>query len=521
MKNNTDNWLYINSLLNTYIKPQRIPHILIFFNLIISLYLATQLNIWIDESYSLATTGKDIIYAFNQAIKFELQPPLYFLILNIWRSVNHSIIWARLFSVFCITLTIYLVPKLCQRYLKEIHPAWVMAFVAFNPFIFWAALEIRVYAFGILLSALLLLFFYDGYLTEIPQNKAQIWYVIVAILSLYTQYYLGFILVANGCVILGFKRWLSLRNYIIAMSIVGICFLPMLLYVKSQVSEHTQSIQINMSLFQAIQHLSRKVIALLFRAEWIPDQQRNNFGFYIVIWSGAIALGFQTYKNRRLIINTDIALLIITFIVSGFFIVLILKIIGENLHTRYIYLMYLPLVFSLYSILKISNFLGRKKTHQFLTIWTVIILIFNFSSLYFTYKPMAKLGDYNRVASYIIAHEKPNQPILVFHAELALPLAYYYFGENQIVTIPKGQDFIKYDLHDFVLKNENQIFDAIANTGSDGKNIWLLTDGICNYLDIDFNCNILDDFINKYYTEKLQINFYRSSLKFLERKENY
>lgn len=518
MKNPAKNWSQINFIVNTYIKPQKIGPMLIFLNLIISLYLATQLNIWVDEAYSLATTGKDISYALNQAIKFELQPPLYFLILNIWRSINNSIIWARLFSVFCITATIYLVPKLSQRYLKEIHPNWVMAFVAFNPFIFWAALEIRVYAFGTLLSALLLLLFYDGYLAENPHNKAQLWYIFVAILSLYTQYYLGFLLCANGCVILYFKRWHSLRNYVIAMTIVGIAFLPMLFYVKSQVSEHTQTVQINVSFFQAIKYFSRKAIGLLFRAEWIPDQQRDNLGFYIVISMVAITLGFQTYKNRRFITNNDITLLIINFVIAIFLITLILKIIGDLLNTRHIYLMYLPLVFMLYSLLRLVNVFGRKNLIRFLSIWTVITLIFNISSLYFIYKPMAKSGDYNRVASYLMAYEKPNQPILTFNSELALPLSHYYVGKNQIVPIPKAENFIKFDLQDFVLYDEKEIFESIAKIGSDGKNIWLFTDGICAYLNVNYNCEILDNFVTKYYTEKLQINFYRSSLKFLERK---
>ena len=70
-----------------------------------------------------------------------------------------------------------------------------------------AALEIRVYALVILISSLLLLFLYNGYLTDLPNKNAKIWYIIFSILGLYTQYYIGFLLVANAFVLLIMKRW--------------------------------------------------------------------------------------------------------------------------------------------------------------------------------------------------------------------------------------------------------------------------------------------------------------------------
>ena len=79
-------------------------HLIVCLNLAITVPLAAILNIWTDEAYTLNTTGKNLSYALVQAINFESQAPLYFILLNIWRSVNDSIFWARLFSIICVVL---------------------------------------------------------------------------------------------------------------------------------------------------------------------------------------------------------------------------------------------------------------------------------------------------------------------------------------------------------------------------------------------------------------------------------
>jgi len=235
-------WIRIKSLVIFCSQTGILLPILIFLNFSITLSLAANLNIWTDEAYSLNTTGKDIGYALHQALYFELQPPLYFILLNLWRSLNSSFLFARLFSILCITLAIYVVAGVSRRFLKEIPPCLVAASVAFNPFVIWAAVEIRLYAFAILLSALLLLSFFDGYLTEVSQAKARWCYLVFSALAIYTQYYLGFLLVANAVALLVVKRWYALRNYIFGMSVVGLCFTPMLMILFYQIDAHTQAI---------------------------------------------------------------------------------------------------------------------------------------------------------------------------------------------------------------------------------------------------------------------------------------
>ena len=142
----------------------------------------------------------------RQALAYELQAPLYFALLNLWRIPSESIFHARLFSVACTVLMLILVVGITRRYLPKLHPAWIVAVLAVHPFTIWAATEIRVYALVTLLSAVLIRLFFDGFLAATPQNRVRWGYYVVALLSLYTYYFLGFLLLAQGCALLVQRR---------------------------------------------------------------------------------------------------------------------------------------------------------------------------------------------------------------------------------------------------------------------------------------------------------------------------
>ncbi len=67
-------------------------------NLLVTLPLAWLLNIWQDEAYTLQTTSNGVAYAFHQALSFEQNAPLYFVLISLWRSLGDGIFYLRLFS---------------------------------------------------------------------------------------------------------------------------------------------------------------------------------------------------------------------------------------------------------------------------------------------------------------------------------------------------------------------------------------------------------------------------------------
>ncbi len=490
--------------------------ILIFLHLSITLFLAANLNIWTDEAYSLQTSGKDVGYAIHQALYFELHPPLYFILLNLWRSFNSSLFFARLFSVLCTALAIYVVAGISQRFLKEIHPCWVAASVAFNPFVIWVAVEIRLYAFAILLSALLLLLFFDGYLTEVPQTKARWFYVLFSVLALYTQYYFGFLLVANALTLLVLRRWCALLGYFFGMIIVALCFTPIILiihYIHYQSAVHIQTTTSVSSFFEGFAFMFQKAanytLPVIESASLTSSLRKILIPFFFILVAVSIKKIYRFIAIRHTaILTTNLILFIVFFAFFNLF--------GPQfLEPQHTIIFFIPTILFVFAVVK---GIPRKNA---LLIWTVVTMFFYSTSLYTTYKPMAKIGDWDRVASYIMAAEKPSQAILAFDQESAMNLAYYYSGSNAIVPIPKELDFQTYDVHDFVLKDEKQIFTALSRVSGDHQFIWLVNQTKCMYADVNFNCGILEKFVNKYYSVESTKNFFKSRVRLLHWKLSY
>jgi Dolichyl-phosphate-mannose-protein mannosyltransferase len=482
--------------------------LLILLHLGITITLSLLLNIWIDEAFTFHTTGKDLAYAFNQALRFELQPPLYFILLNLWRKLNDSIFFARLFSALCAGLTLYTIIHLSRRYLREVSPAWIVAALAFNPFLIWAAVEMRVYALVLLLSALLLLLFFDGFLEDEPRFISRLLYVLVSILALYTQYYLGFLLVGNFVALLVLRRWRSLLAYLLSMCVVAICFAPMLSVAHSQTLTFT-SPAVESSPFR--QSLIR--IIWLVREYLLPGGTESlEFFRRWILRLFFLSIPLLLIKYRHRVRFPQVAIWTILS-VSALAFLMILYLAGESaLQDRHTALLFLPTMLSAFAIITL---VARRRG---LVIALVIALLFNAASLSVMYRPLAKNGDWNRVASYIMASEKQGQAILVFHGGNALPLSYCYKGTNVIVPLPRGDSFETYDVRNYVLKDESEIAAALSIVPGDHQQLWLVTYDQCQSFGVDYNCGILEGYVERHYNVASDKTFYQSRVRLLQRK---
>ena len=483
--------------------------LLILSHLIITLILAYKLNIWVDEAFSLNTTGKNVGYAFDQAIHFELQAPLYFVLLSVWRKISASIFFARLFSVLCMALTLKVVAGLSRRFFKGLHPGWVVAGVAFNPFTIYAAVEIRVYALVILLSALLLLCFFDGYLSARPRPRARVLYLLLSILALYTYYYLGFLLVANAFVLLLLRRWRLLFIYLAGMIGVGAACAPAFIVALQQKAAATKDMHDTFTLTRGLGHIFWRIKDYLLPVEWEPSavwrQWILRFGYIVILF-------FLIKRKRRSLTVSNIAIWTITVITSLFFLIVLMRNGETLLQSRHTAVLFLPVIFSAFALVRI---ISRRKA---LIIWTSVTLFFYATSLYVLYRPMAKYGDWKRVASYLMASAKPGQPILVFHAGAALPLSHYYSGPNPLVPLPRENSFKSFDYNNYALRDEKEISEALSRVPGSKEQLWLVTDEQCKYGDIDYHCEILEDYTGKYYTVESDKRFFHSEVKLLRRR---
>lgn len=476
----------------------------------LSLVLAYFLDIRFDEAFTLNTTSHGISYAFYQALKFEQQAPLYFVLLSIWRKVDSSIFFARLFSVLLVPFVVWASAEAAKRYVKNVNPLLIAAAISLHQMLIWSALEIRLYSMMMLLSALLLLLFHDGYLSENPQRRSRILYIVVSVISLYTQYYLGFQLVAGAAALLMLRRWRTLFNYLIDMAIVCLFFAPMIFVIKKQVSVVGGQTILSFSIKEMAKEIYQRIVRLSIATEWIEFE-------FIRRWFSRIAVlaivGLLAVKIHRARLREDLVLCAMTLVLLAFF-CLTFFLVGvpalQHKHMSNLVLLLTLLPFSALSFLKDKRIIWG---------WLGLMLFLNIGSLHAAYKPMAKPGDFRRVAQYLMANEKPNQPVLIFHADAFFPISYYYHGQNNLVPIPQKNDFDSWNPRENVLKDEKQITDLIDGQPNDPERFWLVHDGRCVHGGLPLNCKILEDAIEKYFVVESTREFFEpTTVRLLRRK---
>lgn len=480
-------------------------------HLALVLPLAALLNIWADETYSLHTTSRDVAYALDQATHFEVQPPLYFIMLTLWRTLSPSLLWARLFSVTCSALTLVVVNQLARRLWPERHPAWCVAAVACHPFFVWAAVEARVYALTVLCSSLMVLWFFEGYWTETPRPKARWQYWLVVVVGLYVQYYLGFLAAAQVGVLLLLRRWQAFLQYLRFAVVAGVAILPLLWLVFVQTHTHSYLLHGALPLLDAADFLWKRVFDFALPAEWPPL-----IGVRDLLLSGSalFVMGWCWRKSQRTVWSERSALWIMAALLTLCFIVVATQLGWKELMgRRHTAALFLPVLCAVFSVMAAAP----KKV--IFPLWALVLLCFNGVTLAYEYRKMAKLGDWDRVAQYVMHAEKPGQTILIFPGEWEPSFVHHYQGSNRVVALPRGETFQTYDLRKFVLYDEQDILGSFSMQSRDMATVWLVSydSGSCETMGIHFGCEVLNDFIQKYYFVEIDRTFFSSRVRLLRR----
>ena len=492
-------------------------------HLTIALPLACVLNIWMDEASTLFTTQPGFFQTFNNVFADEKQAPLYFLILSVWRTFNDSIFFARLFSVLCGAFAVFSFHRLTRKFFSEFGANFITVLFAIHPYLIWASVEIRVYSTVILLSILLLKFFDEGFFDEEvfhrdgkTLNKARIFYLLTAVIALYTSYYLGFMLVGNFCALIVSRRFAATRSYFLQMLIVGACVLPILLVIRQQFAINTSGFTEEKSIIEGLKILWNHAFSLTFPIDPAPDSEPS-FITVVRIWFlrfsvAAVVLFLLKDKfrkaNEKLLIFGTTTAIITAFLLAAYFLLGV-----EYIAFRHVAVLFVPLF--LWSGLLTANVLPEKILVFFVV---ALAVLFPYSKIYKQYPNFAKRGDWARVARFLEENEKPNQPIIIFQNYDALSLPFYYKGVNRILPDEK---FFAWTLEDSPV-SENAFKDqtafVISEIPPDAREIWLATEEVCQDKKTAAACRPLENFLEANYTVIETRDFYLERVRLLRKK---
>lgn len=464
---------------------------------VVAIYLSNELNVWEDETYSLHTSSNSIPSVISQSYNFEGQPPVYFILLSLWRLINPGIFFARLFSLLLIAFSALFFHRIVRLISGNDSTRWLVIIFLLNPFTLWAALEIRTYALLIFLSSVSIYYFFRFYI----DNKIKYLYIFltICIIGLYTQYFFSFLifaLVFSVLLLKGWKMFFKISLYLIPVVLI---FLPNLFFVSNQLAlVQSQKFEYSIiSRLSAVLHtpqdymLALNIVPFGLSIRWII---KITFVVLLVYAYFKLFRNFKAQSNTHLekinLILISIAVLIILYSA-------VVAITGMRYNNKYLAIAF-PLFMLLFSIFKIHSSLYRKLIFGIISVYFALVLVLN-------YKYPIKYYDFKSVAKYIIKIQRPNEPILFFSKVLMPPFSYYYYGHNPLVPLPA----LTYD-NNYYQQNINdtsELRKSIEKIITASKSYILITDTLYrSFYDLKMNKKMVDICLNAHYKITLDTN---------------
>lgn len=496
-------------------------------HLAIALPLAWYLNIWSDEASSLYST-ESISFAFQHSAIIERQAPLYFWLLSLWRGIDGSIFFARLLSVAFMLGAIWLFAGTALRMLNSRRGAVLAtAFFALHPIAIWASTEIRVYALVILLSIVLVRLFFAAFFGDAEpgtagrKTTAKVLFAFTSIVALYTNYYLGFLLVGLFASLVVSGKFRPAVQYLAVMAATAVAASPLAIVFQSQLAVNTTDIGQTPTVIDGMRHLWNHVLTFILPADIRTSFEASTVGL-IRLWivRAAIALLAVTAAFRwRRITRRTVALGVISSTILAGLLTAYFFVGGSLVELRHASVLFAPLL--LFGASLINDLLAARDTaserfRYFALFLTLLAAAFFWYALVNHYPGWTKNGDWERVATYIEQNERPGQPIVVFHTYDALALPYHYHGPNRVLPDERFFDF------DFGVPTPERISERTAFTISkipaDAAEIWLVVNDGCKQPGV---CDEFQRYINENFELMDQRAFYRNNVMLLRRRRAY
>jgi hypothetical protein len=471
---------------------------IIYFGVIV--FLNGYLNVWEDEVCSLDTSSKTLLYAIHQSFNFELQPPVYFLLLTLWRWVSGSILWARLLSVFFILLTQVILYNYVKKKTETKFATIITILFLLNPVTFYAILEIRLYALLILLSLMLWIQFKSTYYDEKIAPGKRTLYIIISILGLYTQYYFGFLLFSFGIVLLLQKNFKPLLIYILDMIFPLLTIVLIIPKIYMSASLHFAYVPTDFKGFTDLWIEIRRLVPNRIFEYFLPIDFNGPKNLMDWIFKFILLILF-IFSIKREDLKKEIQQLFPTIVsvsvILLFFVFLLNKFGPYWIQFRYTTVWFIPLFFLF------CYMLGQLK-NKLVIFWAIFFaFIFIYGNLN-RYGQLYKVNDIRSLATYVETNEKVNEPIFIYRNIMADHLRYYYNGINEITPIPKAYSYVKWDPDSYRVSSKD--IDELKNKLKHYTNFYFIIDTY-SLIGVDDDEKLLLNFFNENFVLKQKKSF--------------
>ena len=177
------------------------------------LYLTQSL--WRDEAFSV-WIARDSLSELIRRTSGDFNPPLYYVLLHYWmRIFGKSEIALRGLSILFFILFLFVTYKFARKLFTTHAAAWTTTlFMLVNPMLLYFAFELRMYSLLVLLVTTSMYFLY---------TKQWKWYILSTTLGMYTQPFMGFVILAQSVYLVLTK---NLKQTLINGMTIMLLYLP-------------------------------------------------------------------------------------------------------------------------------------------------------------------------------------------------------------------------------------------------------------------------------------------------------
>ena len=429
-------------------------------------YLCYTLNIWEDETYSLNTSSKGLKYALIQSFRFEGQPPLYFLILTLWRMISPTIFFSRLLSLIFFISGALVFRKLLMRH-KILHAKLFTLLFLIMPYGMYFATEIRTYALLIFLSSLNL--YYFSSIIHEKGNQRQYWVLfLINIMGMLSQYLFAVLIISQVLVLMKFRKP-GIKNILILISPIIIVFLISFPFLFNQITSHQVE---NKDVFKdLLVKIGRTVQNMVFSFHKVPDKEmiKTPLKLVFLIFTG-ILVYLQFFKEKKDSEAIRIFLYLTTISLIGFYLFFILFQI--RYFDKYLAVIY-PLVLLMYFLSINTSWKGILK------VFLIVFILYNATINIFNYSGNAKTYDYRGLVKFLNELNQEKAPVFVYRRALALSLSMYNSDSLQLVQVPYPIDYKQYQ--PIGIEGSEELLALVHEKLDEGEVFYVVSDDSVNY----------------------------------------
>jgi len=491
MQEDKNNWSLLNFYFKKFINPFSL---IIFFQFVFYILLILNREVWVDEAYSLTTSSFRLSDIFFISLNFEGNPPLYFLLLGIWRTIDSSIFFARILSIALTIIGTGVFYKILRFFMKKKHALILTVLIVFNPYIIFIALNVRYYAFAFLLGNLIILFFLKYFVYGEAKFHQVVIFSLVSILAIGTQYQMVFLLFALGVSLPALKKWKIFFRYIMGMIAPGLIFLVMMGYLLQVMDTLSGYSDLHFGVLSIYPALVSWVEDYLGFFHWRWGYHPLFYWLFrlpilVLLVNFLFGSPLKTIKTNKIFKVTIISLGIIIFI----FLLFLFLLIQERFLLAWHRMVLLPLMMML---LGLFFEYGRYRVVSYSAI--IALVLIQLVSIHNYFKIDFLSQGFQEVSQYLKTKNLPHKSIFVFPAETAL-VAKYELPSSEIISVPVEIDFFDvFDHNLWVLDSQEQLEELFLPVMKRTDTVNLLRKkNIIPFYNVSYNTHILDSFLQE------------------------